>query len=94
MSMRTHLARTLAAKRLPAVSLTKEARERLIQQGFYQAQSDVDTMLRELMEPGEAVLAAGDRALPPRHDDESLAIWQAMLQHILNEPRDTKDDAA
>ena len=50
----------------------------------------VDAILRELMEPTEVTLAAGDNALPPRHDDESLAIWQAMLQHILNEGRSAR----
>ncbi|MGI9501584.1 MAG: hypothetical protein ACR2RE_00830 [Geminicoccaceae bacterium] len=42
----------------------------------------VDATNAELQEPSEETLAAGDNALPPRHDDESLAIWQAMIQHI------------
>ena len=59
--------------------------------------SQVDAILREMMEPTdemmlEALIQLPEYDQPTNHDIECA--WKAMLQHILDEPRDTKDDAA
>ena len=86
-SVRESLARVLAARRLPAMKLTDEARERLIQQGLYQAQCDVDAILRELMDlPAKDWFQMETDA--GMYFDRSE--FDKILLHILNEDRSAR----
>ena len=84
--IRERLARRFCERRLPAMNLTNEARERLIQQGMYQAQADVDAILAELAEPSEGMERAAERATTGTLDRQlrplCISHWRAMIQHI------------
>lgn len=54
--------------------------------------SNVDAILREMMEPTDAMKNAGHEAAADGF--WPVEVWQAMLQHILDEGRGDKENAA
>ncbi len=93
-SMRERLARALVMRHLPAMPLTDEARETLIQRDLSQARFDVGAILTELESPSEAAISYGEGymdmtmpdAFPDRgksaRDREFRTGFVAAIQHI------------
>ena len=96
MSMRERLARAHFAK-LEEIRRRAECEPRawsdadVVQSGHFDL---VDAILREMMEPTDSVIAAGIPINSVVPFSEFRAVFQTQIQHILNEGRDTKDDAA
>lgn len=48
----------------------------------------VDAILREMLDPSDGMLEAANREWDGRMSVRSSGAWQAMIQHIINEPKD------